>query len=69
MQMSAAQQPPAGAQPDPAAARTPDSVAEAAGLAANPDVSTALLRLAELKQAGLLTDDEFATAKAQALGT
>ena len=49
------------------AAKDPDSLTEAAGLAANPDVSTALLRLAELKQAGLLTDDEFTAAKARAL--
>jgi len=55
-------------EPPPASAQTgPEQVAEAAGLAANPDVSTALLRLAELKQAGLLTDDEFAAAKARAL--
>ncbi len=33
----------------------------------NADVSAALLRLAELKTTGLLTEDEFAAAKARVL--
>ena len=49
----------------PAAAPPPPPAPPAAG---GSDVIGELKKLAEMKQAGLLTDDEFATAKAKLLG-
>jgi nucleoid-associated protein YgaU len=53
----------AQAQPAP-----PPPPAPVAAPAAAPDMTTELQKLADMKTQGLLTDDEFAKAKAQLLG-
>jgi hypothetical protein len=56
--------PPAYAQPQPAAPPPP----AAAPAAPADDVAAKIQRLGELKAQGLLSDEEFAAAKAQLLG-
>jgi hypothetical protein len=60
--MQAQQVPPAPA-PAPAPAAAP------AAAAAGPDLLSQMQQLAQLKDAGMLTDEEFALAKARLLGT
>jgi hypothetical protein len=61
-QMAAMQAQQAAAAPPPAPAPAP-----AAAAPAGPDLMTELSKLADLKAAGVLTDDEFSAAKAKLL--
>jgi hypothetical protein len=58
--------PPAYAQPQPAA--PPPAAAAPAPAPAADDVAAQIQRLGELKAQGLLSDEEFAAAKARLLG-
>jgi hypothetical protein len=58
----------AGAQAAPAEAAPPAPLPAPAAAPAGDDTITKLTKLAELHSAGALTDEEFATAKAQVLG-
>jgi hypothetical protein len=58
----------APAPPPPAPAPAPAPVAAAPAAPATDDVAAQLLKLGELKNQGLLSDEEFAAAKARLLG-
>jgi hypothetical protein len=64
LQQQGAQQAPAESAPAPAPAPAPPPAPAAGG-----DTISQLTQLAELHGAGALTDEEFAAAKAQVLGT
>jgi hypothetical protein len=66
-QLEEQQQAPAYAAPPPQAYAAPPPQPAATGLA--PDAIDQLKQLAELKQQGILTDEEFEAQKAKILGT
>jgi hypothetical protein len=59
---------PAPPPPPPAPAPAPAPVAAAPAAPATDDVAAQLLKLGELKNQGLLSEEEFAAAKARLLG-
>jgi hypothetical protein len=65
---AAAPPPPQYAQPAPQYAPPPPQYAAPPPAAPADDVYAQLRKLAELKDAGILTEEEFATKKAQLLG-
>ena len=58
----------AGGAPPPPASEPPPAAAAAAPSGLTSEAMEQLKKLAELHQAGILTDDEFATQKARILG-